>query len=126
MVVNPDGSYQLQNQKQLRLKNGECLDLDGNRYKSQQEFQQRMQVRARAMAQEHLVYQNGQLYRMQNQERTQLQEKFQFKNGMQVNPYGSGQMKMVNSSECKMESALTWMEIGIKTKIVTGIKWNTI
>jgi ferredoxin-like protein FixX len=47
-LVNPDGSYQLQNQKQLKLKNGECLDMSGNRYKTQQEFQQQMQIRSQS------------------------------------------------------------------------------
>jgi hypothetical protein len=88
-VVNPDGSYQLQNKKQKRLKNGECLDLYGNRYKNQQEFNQQMQIRSQAMAQEHLMLQDGQMYRIQNQERTQLQEQLALQNGSVVMPDGS-------------------------------------
>jgi hypothetical protein len=38
---------------------GECLDMSGNRYKNQQEFQQQMQIRSQAMNQEHLMFQNG-------------------------------------------------------------------
>jgi hypothetical protein len=34
-VVNPDGNCQLKNGKQLRLKEGECLDMNGNRYENQ-------------------------------------------------------------------------------------------
>lgn len=40
-IVNPDGSYQLQNQQKLQLRNGECLDLNGNRYLNQNKFNQR-------------------------------------------------------------------------------------
>ncbi|MGV3528357.1 MAG: DUF6799 domain-containing protein [Flavisolibacter sp.] len=40
-VANPDGSYQLQNQDRMQLRNGECLDMDGNRYQSQQRYNQR-------------------------------------------------------------------------------------
>ena len=42
-VVNPDGSYQLKDQKQERLQNGECLDMEGKKYKNQQEFTEQMQ-----------------------------------------------------------------------------------
>lgn len=40
-VVNPDGSYQLQNQQKLQLRNGECLDMTGNRYLNQNKFNKR-------------------------------------------------------------------------------------
>jgi hypothetical protein len=40
-TVNPDGSYQLQNQQKFQLRNGECLDLNGNRYLNQNRFNQR-------------------------------------------------------------------------------------
>ena len=40
-VLNPDGSYQLQNQQKYQLRNGECLDLDGNRDLNQNRFNRR-------------------------------------------------------------------------------------
>lgn len=40
-VANPDGTYQLQNRERMQLRNGECLDLDGNRYQNQNRFNQR-------------------------------------------------------------------------------------
>lgn len=40
-MVNPDGSYQLQNQDRLQLRNGECMDMDGNRYMNQSRFNNR-------------------------------------------------------------------------------------
>lgn len=92
-TVNPDGSYQLQNKKQMRLKNGECLDMDGNQYKNQQEFGQQMQIRANAMAQEHFMYQNGQMYRIRNQEKIKLNEAATLQNGTKVNPDGNIQQR---------------------------------
>lgn len=40
-VVNPDGSYQLQNQKKYQLRNGECLDMNCNRYLNQNQYNKR-------------------------------------------------------------------------------------
>ncbi len=33
-VVNPDGTYQLRDRKQLQLKDGECLNMDGQLFKN--------------------------------------------------------------------------------------------
>lgn len=43
-VVNPDGSYQLQNQQRYQLRNGECLDMNGNRYLNQNQFNKRVMM----------------------------------------------------------------------------------
>ena len=104
-VVNPDGTYQFQNKKKQQLKNGECLDMQGNRFKSQQEFQQQMQNRERAMAQEHLVYQGGQMYQVRNQERVQLKEQVKLADGSKVNPDGTwlhkdGTKQQLRNGEC--------------------------
>lgn len=40
-LVNPDGSYQLQNQQKYQLRDGECLDMSGNRYLNQNKFNKR-------------------------------------------------------------------------------------
>lgn len=45
-TVNPDGTCQLQNGKRLRLKDGQCLDMNGNKYRSQD------RLREKAMKQE--------------------------------------------------------------------------
>lgn len=34
-LVNPDGTYQLRNGKQKRLRAGECLSMEGRKYRSQ-------------------------------------------------------------------------------------------
>ena len=43
-TVKPDGSYQLRNGKQLHLRNGQCMDMDGKKYRSHQMFQRKMQM----------------------------------------------------------------------------------
>ncbi len=37
-IIKPDGSYQLQNGPQLQLRNGEIMDMDGIKYKSERKF----------------------------------------------------------------------------------------
>lgn len=42
-VVNPDGTVRTRTQRQFRLRDGECLDVDGNRYASQERMQRRFE-----------------------------------------------------------------------------------
>ena len=44
-MINPDGSFQLKNGKQFRLNNGQCMDMSGKRYRSQEMFQKAMMGR---------------------------------------------------------------------------------
>lgn len=41
-VMNADGSYRLKNGKQRQLRNGQCMDMDGKKYKSHHMFQKSM------------------------------------------------------------------------------------
>jgi hypothetical protein len=41
-IVNPDGSYFLQDQQKLQLRDGECLDMNGARYLSLDKFNKRV------------------------------------------------------------------------------------
>lgn len=38
IILNPDGSYQLQNQEKYQLRQGECLDKNGLVYKNENRF----------------------------------------------------------------------------------------
>ena len=42
-MIKPDGSYHLKNGKQLRLRNGQCMDMNGRKYMSQEMMQRKMQ-----------------------------------------------------------------------------------
>lgn len=44
VLVNPDGSYQLQNQQRYQLRDGECMDMNGNRYLNQSKFNKRVMM----------------------------------------------------------------------------------
>lgn len=41
-VMHPDGSYQLQNGKKRQLRNGQCMDMNGRKFRSHQMFQRNM------------------------------------------------------------------------------------
>lgn len=41
-VMQPDGTYQLQNGKKRQLRNGQCMDMNGRKYRSHQMFQKNM------------------------------------------------------------------------------------
>ncbi len=43
-ILNPDGSYQLQNQNRYQLRQGECLDKNGLVYKNQKRFNKRKSI----------------------------------------------------------------------------------
>lgn len=49
MMINPDGSYQLMNKERYQLKNGECLDMAGNRYQNQNMFNKRQMMKRTEM-----------------------------------------------------------------------------
>ena len=93
VVVNPDGSYRLQNQQQQMLRDGECLDPDGNRYKTQEQLREQKHTQLMAMGEPHFVFQNGQMYRSQNQLHLQMREQLTLDNGILINPDGSYQLK---------------------------------
>jgi hypothetical protein len=43
-VIKPDGSYQLKNGKQLSLRNGQCMDMNGRKYRSEAMLQRKTQM----------------------------------------------------------------------------------
>lgn len=47
LMVNPDGTYQLENQKHRHLREGECLDMGGNRYLTLTDFNENRMVKVR-------------------------------------------------------------------------------
>lgn len=103
-LINPDGTFQLRNQAQARLNNGECLDMEGKRYRNEEMYQQQMRIHVQAMAEPHLLFQNGILYRSQNQVQAQVHERMQLQNGATVNPDGSymlkGKKTQLKNGEC--------------------------
>lgn len=48
-VCNPDGTCQLKDRTQLRLRDGQCLDMSGNRYMNQNKFNKNKMMRQSQM-----------------------------------------------------------------------------
>lgn len=96
LVVNPDGSFLNKTKDRIQLRNGECIDPDGNLYASQVQLRDQAMIRLQAMNQEHFIYQNGQLFRAQNQEQKMVTEKLTLYNGLIINPDGTFQAKNKN------------------------------
>ncbi len=48
-ICNPDGTCQLKDKTQLRLRNGECLDMNGNQYRNQNKFNKNKMMRQSQM-----------------------------------------------------------------------------
>ena len=91
--VSPDGTCRLGTGKSFKLRDGQCLDMQGTRYKSQEALQQRTQMRSQAMAQEHVLFQNGKLYRVKDRSRVEQQEALSLNNGATIKPDGSVQLQ---------------------------------
>ena len=43
-ILYPDGNLQIRDGKRLQLRDGECMDMQGNRYDSQDSFRDRMEI----------------------------------------------------------------------------------
>lgn len=91
-TLNPDGKYQLKNQNQMRLRDGECLDPEGNHFINQAELRNHEQLRLQAMMQEHYLYKDGNMYQVRNQQQNQLREQRSLQNGMFIHPDGKLQL----------------------------------
>ncbi len=83
--LSPDGSYKLQNQQTMRLREGECLDPEGNMYMTEAQFRQQAQLRLQAMAQDHFMFQNGVMLRVQNRQQSQINAQVKLPSGISVN-----------------------------------------
>lgn len=74
-VVESNGMFTDAEGVSQTLRQGECLDMDGNRYASHEGFRRNIQIREQAMNQPHYVFRKGQLYSEQNQQRMQVRER---------------------------------------------------
>jgi hypothetical protein len=122
--VSPSGKMQMKDKKQLQLKDGECLDMQGNKYKNQSEYSQQMQYRAQLMGQEYLMVQNGQVFRIKSENRVQLTEAATLQNGTIVGPDGSMQAKDGKQVRLKDGNALTCKATGMRITVVTTKDWR--
>ncbi len=98
-VLNPDGSFQTMDGKQLRLKDGECLDMYGIKYRNEYQYRYKvkkenkdltqLQKQSRYENKFHYVKVDGVVYKIKNQAQNRLRKPFTLKNGFVVDPYGT-------------------------------------
>ena len=100
-VVSPDGTYETMDGKRLKLKNGECLDGDGIKYRNEYQYRYKVgqenegltqdQVRERNQNRIHYTLVDGEMYLVRNQSQHRLEKSLDLGNGVIVNPDGSFQ-----------------------------------
>lgn len=100
-VVTPNGTYETMDGNRLKLKNGECLDGDGIKYRNEYQYRYKVgqenkgltqdQVRERNQNRIHYTLVDGEMYLVRNQSQHRLEESLDLGNGVVVNPDGSFQ-----------------------------------
>mgnify|MGYP001826804143 FL=1 len=102
-VVSPDGTYETYDGSRLKLKNGECLDGDGIKYRNEYQYRYKVsqenkgltqdQIRERNQNRLHYTMVDGEMFLVRNQSQRRLEESLDLGNGVVVNPDGSFQTK---------------------------------
>jgi len=100
-VVSPDGTYETSDGSRLKLKNGECLDGDGIKYRNEYQYRYKVGQENKGLTQEQIRERNqnrvqytlvdGEMYLVRNQFQHRLEESLDLGNGVVVNPDGSFQ-----------------------------------
>jgi hypothetical protein len=98
-IVNPNGIFQTKDWKQLRLKDGECLDMDGIKYRNEYQYRYKVKQENKGLSQAQIQERNrdrsvlmqidGNVYLLKNQFQKQLQQRYNFANGGFVDTDGS-------------------------------------
>lgn len=96
--INPDGSYITQDRLRLRLRDGECMDMDGIKYRNEYQYRYkveqenkgltRAQILERNQNRVHFMFANGEIIKVRNQYQNKLQNQLKLDNGTTVNPDG--------------------------------------
>ena len=102
-VVSPDGTYVTADGDRLKLKNGECLDGDGIKYRNEYQYRYKVGQENKGLTQDQIRERNqnrvqytlvdGDMYVVRNQTQQRLQESLDLGNGVVVDPDGSFQTR---------------------------------
>ncbi len=102
-VVHPDGTYKTGDGERLRLKNGECLDGDGIKYRNEYQYRYKVNQEGKGLAENQVEERNknrlqymlvdGEMYRIENQFQNRLQSQMNLTDGGSINPDGTYQTK---------------------------------
>lgn len=102
-VLTPTGRYVTREGKKLRLRDGECLDMDGVKYHSEYQYRFKVRQENKGLSPEQMRERNqnrtqfqaidGEVYQIRNQEQNRLQNELALNNGTRVNPDGTYQTR---------------------------------
>jgi len=87
-TLNPNGSISQNAIHAYRLNEGECIDEAGNRYPSESHFIKYAKLRLQAKAQEYYVFEEGNMYHVQNMKKNQVTTRFRLESGLEIYPKG--------------------------------------
>jgi len=100
-IVNPDGSYITGDRDRLRLKDGECLDNNGVKYRNEYQYRYKVEQENKGLSQTTIQERNqnrfqimmieGEAFQILNREQNRIQDEVNLGDGIIVNPDGSYQ-----------------------------------
>lgn len=110
-IVNADGTFQKRGGDQLRLRDGECIDMNGVVYANEYQYRSKVKQENKSLTQSqmqernnnrfHITLIDGNVYQIRNQDQSRVQEKLNLGNGTVVNPDGS--YKMRNKKQMRLQ-----------------------
>lgn len=102
-VITPKGTYTTKDGKQLRLRNGECLDSDGVKYRNEYQYRYKImqenkgltqaQVQERNQNRIHYTLVDGEMLQIRTQAQNRLERQVNLANGGTLNPDGTYQTR---------------------------------
>jgi hypothetical protein len=97
-VVNPNGTY-VKNRVRQRLQDGECLDMNGNKYANEYQYRNQVKKENQGLTQAQMQERNqnryqlmmidGEMYQIRNQEQYRIRNQVNLADGTAVNPDGT-------------------------------------
>ncbi len=121
-TLNPDGSFLTADGEQLRLKDGECLDVYGVKYRNERQYRYKMKKENKGLNQAQIAnrYQNkfhyikigGGVFKIQNVAQNRIRKPFTLKNGIVLDPFGI--YKTADQEEIRLKEGEFFNMNGVK------------
>ncbi len=102
-VVSPNGSFLTKNGNRLRLKDGECLDMDGIKYRNEYQYRYKIQQENKGLTQPqiqernqnrvHYMLVDGEVMQVRTKSQNRLQNRLELADGAYINSNGMYQTK---------------------------------
>ncbi|WP_299124672.1 DUF6799 domain-containing protein [uncultured Winogradskyella sp.] len=102
-IVSSDGTYITRAQERLRLKDGQCLDMDGVMYRNEYQYRYKIQQENKGLTQAQIQERNqhrvhymlvgGEMFQIRTQSQNRLEQQHKLNDGTVVNPDGTYQAR---------------------------------